>query len=245
MGSLHLAVHDVTPAHEKDLRTLTGLIEEAGIQRYSLLVVPDYHGRWNLLDHPEFCRWLSHLRNSGAEILLHGFTHLGRRDASGPGDRIRSALFTRGEGEFMCLDVNEASELLANGRDLLREALGVSVRGFVAPSWLYGRGTLDALSETGFRLAESRWRVWDPVEGVTLLRVPVANYAGGGWLKRLSAAGWVSLYGTLLSGSPVLRFALHPTDVQGECGTRRILRRLDRLSEGRDPVHLGDLLSAS
>ncbi|MCK4807568.1 MAG: DUF2334 domain-containing protein, partial [Candidatus Aegiribacteria sp.] len=179
MKRLHLTVHDVSPAHEDTLRKIHSALGELGAVRYSMLVVPEYHGKWSLDEFPDFCRWLQGLEENGVEIVLHGCRHEGNTAGLGTSDRIRSSLFTRGEGEFLGLDEKAAEKLLKEGRETLKRTLGIEVSSFAAPAWLYSSGTIAALAKTGFIFAENRWRIWSPETGRTILWMPVVNYAGG------------------------------------------------------------------
>ncbi len=243
MKKLQLTVHDVSPAHEDTLRKIHSAIRELGVIRYSMLVVPDYHGEWPLEEYPDFCRWLKELAENGVEMVLHGCMHKGAA-ALGTADRIRSSLFTRGEGEFLGLDEKEAEQLLRNGRETLKRNLGIEPRGFVAPAWLYSTGTISALEVTGFIFAENRKRIWDPRTGRTILRVPVVNFAGGSYVKRSLAAFWVTVSGVLLSGCQTVRFAIHPCDFENDITRRAVQKRLETLLGRRETVSFSDLQSA-
>lgn len=239
---LQLTVHDVTPAHEETLRRIHSALRELGVRRYSMLVVPDYHGRWLLDEFPDFCKWLSELERNGVEVVLHGFKHIAGSSPLSISERIRSALFTRGEGEFLGLDEKAAEKLLLEGRAVLERTLGIEVNGFVAPAWLYSRSSIAALARTGFTFAESRWRIWDPRTDRTILRMPAVNYAGGSFVKRTLAAFWVTVSGMLLRGSPAVRFAIHPCDFEDDVRQKAVIERLKTLLGRRETVSFSDLL---
>ena len=97
---------------------------------------------------------------------------------------------------------------------------------FVAPAWLYGRGTIEALSSLGFRYAENRFRSWDPMTGRTILHSPVMNFAGGSGLKQASAAAWVHSAMILMRGAGTVRFALHPSDLARRESVMKVLGAL-------------------
>jgi len=208
-----------------------------------MLVIPDYHGRWPLEEFPDFCRWLQELEGSGVEMVLHGSRHEGAA-VRGTADRIRSSIFTRGEGEFLGLDEKAAETLLLEGRKTLKRTLGIEVCGFTAPAWLYSGGTITALAKAGFCFAENRWRIWDPVTGRTILGMPVVNYAGGGPVKRSLAAFWVRISGVLLGCSETVRFAIHPRDFEDEVMKYAVIKRLQTLLRKREAVRFSDLLPA-
>ncbi len=244
MKRVHIAIHDVSPVHEETLREAVSILGGMGIDRYSMFVIPDYRGRCSLRDHPRFCLWLKGLMAQGAEMVLHGYRHCGPDRGLGPLDTVRNAVFTRGEGEFLGMTGEDALKLLRAGTEIMEDCLAWRSEGFVAPAWLYSRGTRTALSRLGFKAAESRWRVWNPSSGATLLKVPVANYAGGGAFKRSLASFWVAVYPLMFGAGSTLRFAMHPDDFQDEHRRRGVIRFLGRVSSGRTPVTLRQLATA-
>ncbi len=244
MKKLQLTVHDVSPVHADTLKEIHTVLGQMGVVKYSMLVVPDYHGNWPLGEYPGFCSWLEGLADSGVEMVLHGFSHKGGSKDLGVVDRVRSAVFTRNEGEFLGLDRSDAEKLLEDGREVLRQLTGVEVRGFVAPAWLYSGGTAVALKNAGFSFTESRWRIWDPRTGRTILRIPIVNYAGGIPLKRFLAALWVSLSGKALAGSETVRFAIHPFDFESEPVRRKVLKMLKSFLGTRSSVRFQDIVPA-
>ena len=244
MKRLQLTVHDVSPVHEGTLRKIHSAMIELGVVRYSMLVIPDYHGEWPLEEFPDFCRWLRELEENGVEMVLHGCRHEDSGNRLSTADRIRSAFFTRGEGEFLGLDEKTAEKLLLEGREILKRTLGKEISGFTAPAWLYSRGSIAALARTGFIFAENRWRIWAPRTGRTILRMPAVNYAGGGLLKRFIAALWVMVSVTVFCGSETVRFAVHPCDFEDGVRQKAIIKRLKTLLRRREAVSFTDLLPA-
>jgi uncharacterized protein len=242
---VHLAVHDVAPPHAEVLEDVIGTLKETGAEIFSLFVVPNYHGEFPIGEFSAFCQWLNTLRDQGIELVLHGNRHREGPAALSPSERFKASIFTRGEGEFLGTDAEEAAELISEGREMVREALGCRLDAFAAPAWLYSRGSLQALAELGFRIAESRWRVWDPVSDRTLLRSPVSNFAGGGSLKRTAAAMWVRLQNRVLSPfTDTIRFAVHPEDFLDAGRRRRAVRMIEKLLRDRKPVTLEGIRSA-
>src|ERR1700677_1747309 len=72
--ALLVSIHDVTPALAPRVEALWALARERGVTP-ALLVVPNWHGRWPLGEHPEFVRWVRARADEGAEIFLHGERH--------------------------------------------------------------------------------------------------------------------------------------------------------------------------
>ncbi len=144
---------------------------------------------------------------------------------------------TAGEGEFLGLDHSEAARRLRDGRAELEDIIGGPVAGFVAPAWLYGPGTMEALAEQDFPLAEDHFRVWRPSDGRVLSRGPVITYATRSPARLLSSLA-VSRAATLaLRPLRTLRLAVHPHDadspvVMGEI-ERAVRRHLSHRHAGR------------
>ncbi|HVL19053.1 MAG TPA: DUF2334 domain-containing protein, partial [Gemmatimonadales bacterium] len=67
--SLLVSIHDVTPSLAPAVERLWALCAERGVVP-ALLVVPNWHGEWDLSSHPEFVRWLRERAAAGAEIVL-------------------------------------------------------------------------------------------------------------------------------------------------------------------------------
>jgi uncharacterized protein len=231
--TVQVSVHDASPARWEVLREMDSALRERGALPYSLLVIPALEGG-SLAAHPDFCAWLRELAASGVDMVLHGLTHAGGEECTGCMNSLRRKLFTRGEGEFLCLSEEESARRLETGRRILEAALGGPVRAFTAPAWLYSPGSLRALSRAGYTYAESRWREWNPASGHTILHVPVLNFAGGGPLRRTAAAAWVSAGRLLLSGASTLRLALHPADFEDPRRRAASLRLLSACLRSRN-----------
>jgi hypothetical protein len=92
-------------------------------------VVPDWHGKWPLAEHSEYCRLI---QESSNELLLHGYFHQ-RRCGRGP----ISALTDRSD-EMNGLDLEETRRTIESGQRIFADAFGSTARGFLAPSWQRG-----------------------------------------------------------------------------------------------------------
>src|SRR5438093_3451912 len=118
--SLVVSIHDVTPAHAPEVARLWSLCAARQV-RPALLVVPNWHGRWPLHEHPEFVEWLLARATEGAEIVLHGERH----DEMGLPRRLRDTLRafgrTAAEGEFLTLGEGAAKERIERGLRVLRD----------------------------------------------------------------------------------------------------------------------------
>ena len=61
---------------------------------------------------------------------------------------------------------------------------------------------------------------------LAILRSPVVNFAGGGTLKRTVASAWVHTALVLMRGAGIIRFALHPCDLERKEAVLKVLGAL-------------------
>ena len=221
---VHVSIHDVSPAFEREVLVALELAHEAGV-RPALLVVPDYHGRAPLTDHPAFVDRLRQLEAEGHEVYLHGYYHRARawndesrRDERGPSrtvDRVRHAfaqkVVSASEAEFSDVTPEEALTRLDAGERILEDA-GLTIRGFVAPAWSMPAWVLALLGERGYRYTEDHLRIHDPARRRSRASV-VLNYASRTPARLLSSVAWCRLARPARRVLPG-RIAIHPADMR-------------------------------
>ena len=133
---LVVAVHDVEPRTLERCRTIRDWLAERGIDRVTLLAVPDVDGQPLEPDGP-CAQWLRLRVQEGDAIAQHGLRHRRRRRAG----TVRDWVADRQGGdaaEFVGMSDRETEHAVDFGRALLRNA-GVPPRGFVAPAYAYTR----------------------------------------------------------------------------------------------------------
>ena len=150
--SLLVSIHDVTPALAPAVERLWALCAERRIVP-ALLVVPNWHGEWDLSRHPEFVRWLRERAAAGAEIVLHGERHDEAGLTRTPSDRLHAWGRTAREGEFLGLSREAARERIERGAALLR-VLGLHPVGFIPPAWLAREEGHAAVGDAGLGFSE-------------------------------------------------------------------------------------------
>lgn len=225
---VHVSIHDVSPAWEREVDLALEMAHEAGV-RPALLVVPDYHGRAPLSEHPAFIERLRALEADGHEIYLHGYYHRARkweehgRDrhtgdammARGLHARVRHAfaqkVVSAGEAEFSDVSREEALARLDAGERMLAAA-GLTVTGFVAPAWSMPDWVLRLLGDRGYRFTEDHLRIHDPSTGRSRPSV-VLNYASRTPTRLLSSVAWCRLARPTRRVLPA-RIAIHPADMR-------------------------------
>ena len=235
-------MHDVTPAHGGWLERLYRLLDERGVRRYALLVVPNWHGDWPLEDSPAFTAALREHAARGAEVVLHGLRHDERGQRRSLGHRLRTFGRTKREAEFASLPPGEAAARITRGLAVLGAA-GLDPVGFVPPAWLAGPDLGRVVRDAGLGFVEDQWWVWAVATGHRI-RAPAICWATRLAHLRIGSAVVARLRVHLERSLPTLRVALHPPDVASPAVLDSCRRTLDRLLEDHTPIGYGDLIAA-
>jgi predicted deacetylase len=223
---VHVSIHDVSPAWAREVELALRAAGRVGA-RPALLVVPDFHGKWPLGEHPAFAARLRTLQAEGHEVYLHGFWHrtLPRWDAhdAAPGGNhvgnaagrlrtfFRQRIVSAGEAEFAELDLAEAARRLDQGEKVLG-AEGLTIDGFVAPAWSMPKGFVDLLGTRGYRFTEDHTHVYDPAAGRKRASV-VLNYASRTPARLFSSVAYCRVAKHAKVAIPA-RVAIHPADMR-------------------------------
>ena len=211
-----VAIHDVEPATFERCALIRDWLDDHGIDRATLLVIPapDLHPFFQR--RPDLAAWLLDCRDRGDAIAQHGFQH--RRAApAGPLQR-------RG-AEFAHLDADATQASLDAGRRMLTLA-GFAPRGFVAPAYAYTPALRRQLA------GEFDW--W-----ATLLRLVGREHASLAPAISLRRSSLGLRAGALAAGR-LLRLDLHPVDFDRP----RLVLALESVLAGasrRTPVTYDDL----
>ncbi len=212
-----VALHDIEPATFERCALIRDWLDDHGVDRVTLLVIParDLHPLGERS--PEMVSWLSERERLGDAIAQHGFHHVRSRRTAGPrgvlADLRAAGVRTRAGAEFVGLDAAETRRAVESGRRVLKLA-GIEPRGFVAPCYAYTPALRDVV--------RSRFRWW--AELLHLRRAPAAEHvpdellfppialASTGRVRR-AAAPLILRTGAMVAG-PVLRLDLHPADLE-------------------------------
>lgn len=233
-GKLCVSIHDVAPATWPDCLRLWSALRAVADIPLTWLVVPRYHGNGEV---PVwYVEVLENLLERGHELALHGYTHMDRSaPPRGLREKILRQVWTEREGEFAVLGSEQARRKLALGRDWFAQH-GWPVHGFVAPAWLVGEGTWEALAGSQFAYTTT-YTHFHCLRQRRALFAPTLMYAtrnaAGRRLSRLAATAQTSL----LARAPLLlRLSLHPRDAQYPELVRHMQRRVAALLEKRQPL---------
>jgi len=136
------------------------------------------------------------------------------------------------EGEFAALDRAEATRRIASGR-LWCARHGLAVRGFVAPAWLLGRESWEALSDFEFDYTTTLTRFVE-LRGGRSVPAPGIVYSARSRARRVLSCGWNALLARVAHAAPLVRVGLHPVDTchpQVLHHAQALVRRLARHRE--------------
>jgi predicted deacetylase len=210
------SIHDVGPGSERQVDRLAGLLTDTlGCSSFAMLVVPDHWGQHPIRSGTRFANRLRDWSDSGIEMFVHGWYHkdtVEHRGISG----LKARYMTASEGEFLGLSRSEATRRMEAGRALVEDIIGRKTAGFIAPAWLYGSGTLDALRDSAFTVAEDHMKVWIPQTGKVLARGPVITWASRSTARTVSSLAFAALARRVLHPLRTVRVAVHPGDVTSD-----------------------------
>jgi predicted deacetylase len=236
--TIAVALHDVEPATFERCALIRDWLDDHGVDRVTLLVIParDLHPVGERS--PEMTSWLAERHRAGDSIAQHGFQHE-RTRRGGAGSLLMKP--ARRTGEFVGLDEAETQRAVNAGWRLLKLA-GIEPDGFVAPAYAYTPELRSVLPH--------RFRWWAGMLGVhhraqpageqrARLLSPVWSMGSASALQRALSPALIRAGGML--GGRTLRVDLHPADLQH---TRQMLALdhvLDRAGRRRKAITYDEL----
>jgi predicted deacetylase len=206
-GDIAVAVHDVEPSTFERVALIRDWLDDHGVDRVTLLVIPAHDLHPFNDRRPEMVDWLAERQAGGDAIAQHGFQHRQTRRAEWPRQTL-AGFQGHGSAEFVGLDEAETRRAVLAGRRVLRLA-GIEPRGFVAPAYAYTAALRSTIASTFDWWASLRalHRAADRDD----VRSPALCLGTSSPLKRLTSPLLVRS-GALMAG-PLLRLDLHPADL--------------------------------
>ncbi len=221
--ALVASIHDVSPLTRPLVELMMASLSASGIQRLSLLVIPDHHHRGHFLKDASFCEWLLALRDAGHEIIIHGYHHWrDRRTSESAAARFVTRIYTADEGEFFDIDRENARQLLARAREEF-QSIGLNPTGFIAPAWLLSQAAEDALRDLGIAYTTRLGSVLDLRNG-RAHRSQSLVYSVRTGPRRAASLFWNAFLFRRLADAPLLRIGAHPPDFSCPAIWRQITR---------------------
>jgi hypothetical protein len=238
---LCITLHDVAPATLDDCARTLALLDDLQLGPVALLVIPDFHGTGRVDRDRRFRSFIESRILHGDEIVLHGYRHANSAPpCRGLRDWLAQRFCADQEAEFARLSYAAARSRLLHGLAILRCA-GWQPSGFVAPDWLMSSGTRDALEDLPLRYFSTR-------DAVTMLggghRIAAPSLSLDPRAAWRGASSWLRIQAlaTRCATGPVLRIALHPTDLR-TAQFDRLWRIYRPLLEDRQTITEGQLVS--
>ena len=236
-NALVVSIHDVSPLTRDRVQVMLADLAGLGVERTSLLVIPNHHHRAPMAVDNGFCHWLRDLASAGHEIVLHGYYH--RRSPDKRSNEATSSLrehfvteyYTAGEGEFYDLSEGEAQRRLTRGLEDFRAA-GFAPTGFIAPAWLLGEAAERAVRNAGFSYTTRLRNFKDLKSGRVGDSQSLVWSVRSGWRRQISR-GWNAFLAARLRKHPLVRVGLHPPDWEHAVIRRQILKLLRAMLAGR------------
>ncbi len=217
--TIAIALHGIEPATFERCAVIRDWLDDHGVDRVTLLVIParDLHPVGERS--PEMVEWLCERRRCGDSIAQHGFQHV-RARRGGSARRLLARAHGQRDGEFVGLDCEETRRAVHAGWRVLKLA-GIEPDGFVAPAYAYTSALRQTLSVrfswwAGLLRVHRTQSTLDPhapgEQPAIAQLAPAWSLAGTGPLGRVFSPSLLRV-GSLLPTS-TLRLDLHPADLQ-------------------------------
>jgi predicted deacetylase len=235
-----VALHGIEPATFERCALIRDWLDDHGIDRVTLLVIParDMHPVGERS--PEMVDWLAERRRGGDSIAQHGFRHPGPRRSASPRGMLATTQGRRG-AEFVGLDGAETRRAVDAGWRVLKLA-GIEPDGFVAPAYAYTA----ALRQT-LKLRFAWWagllRLYraspHPGRSGSEPLTPAWSLATSGPLRRALSPSLIRVGSHFPTST--LRLDLHPADLQHPRHIMALERVLGRVAGSRRAVTYQEL----
>ncbi len=233
--ALVISIHDVSPGTWPACVQILAEMSALGVERTSLLVIPDQHRRGHFLADERFCEWLREMERAGCEIVTHGYYHQRlRRGGEGAMQKITTRIYTADEGEFFDLDRETARELVSKANAQFAQA-GLHPCGFIAPAWLLSAEAEAALCELGVDYTTRLGSVTDLRTGRVWRSQSLVWSVRAAWRRAMSRA-WNAVLFRRLQINPLMRISVHPVDIEHDAVWRQICDRVRRALEDREAL---------
>jgi len=237
---LIVSFHDLHPGSQSACVRFLEIAREAGVDRMSLLVVPQFHGNRPFSEEIGFCHWLRQLSEVGHDMCLHGYYHQSEQVKGGLLKQLTGKVYTAGEGEFYQIDEATATERLNRGLDMMDQAR-LPVCGFTAPAWLVSDQATETLRQRGFGYS-TRWGQVDLLQSQQQINIPTLVYSCRNAWRRAVSLRWIDFFHKKHRNSPNLRFAIHPGDLEHPALVDHIRKHLRIAMQTRSAATYSDLI---
>ena len=195
------SIHDVMPSTLPATESIARRLNDAGIRKITLLVVPDTG--W---DSATLAR-LHALNERGAELAGHGWRHRIERIRD-LRHWLHSVLISRDVAEHLALDRQGVVKLMQDCWDWFGEAGLPPPSLYVPPAWAMGRARRADLDALPYDAYETLYGVYDS-RSRQFRRTPMVGFEADTPFRAAACRVWNRI--NLRSSKP-LRFSIHPGD---------------------------------
>ena len=196
------SIHDVMPSTLDATEAIYKRLNDAGIARVTLLVVPDTG--W---ESASLAR-LRVLQERGADLAGHGWRHRARYIRNFR-HWLHSVFISRDVAEHLALDRGGVIKLMQDCYDWFAEN-GLQVPTlYVPPAWAMGRVRREDLDMLPYRRFETLYGIYDS-DDREYRRSPMIGFEADTPFRAFACRFWNRL--NLRSARQPLRFSIHPAD---------------------------------
>jgi uncharacterized protein len=229
--TLVVSIHDVSPLTWAATKEILHDLREVGVDRTSLLVIPDHHHKAMIGEDKPFCQWVRDLQNAGHEVVLHGYYHKRPKKDVSFFQALITEHYTAGEGEFFDLTEVQARVRLEKAKAEFSEQ-GLQPTGFIAPAWLLGQEAEMAVRKAGFTYTTRLQNFKDLNSGREDASQSLVWSVRSGW-RRVVSLKWNAYLAGKLTSNPLFRVGLHPPDWKYPAIKGQILELVRQAAKGR------------
>jgi len=133
---LIVSIHDICPLYFHQTKEIISILNNIGVKKICLKIIPNYLGEWNILKDKKFLKWLLEEKEKGNEIIQHGYTHKNWKNP-------------KSSSEFSQLNYEEAKKFIQEGKEILKKA-GINCKGFTSPTWKQNEEAIRAIIDCEF-----------------------------------------------------------------------------------------------
>jgi predicted deacetylase len=240
--ALVVSIHDVSPLTQQATQVFLERLHALGVEKCSLLVIPNHHHRGHFLDDKNFCDWLVTQGAAGHEIVIHGYYHQRERKAAeSVWKKLITQTYTQNEGEFYDIGEAQAAALILKAQAEFAQ-LGFHPTGFIAPAWLLSEAGEQAARNAGFAYTTRIGGVLNLASGERHDSTSMVYSVRNAWRRAASLAWNASLF-KRLKNNPLLRIGLHPPDLDHTAIWKQIEKYTALALEDRTPMTYWSWLS--
>jgi len=202
-----VGIHDISSKNLDACKKIVMDLEGAGLQRMSLLVIPEPKGDIPLTGSSELVSWLKDREAKGDEIVIHGLTHHSEMPRG-----VLGRYYARGAAEFHTIGYDRSRDKVKRAMEIFQKA-GFEPVGFVPPAWLINKEGAAAIADVGL--------YYTTHTGIHLVNgnfvfSPVIVFGARNLLTQVFSSGLARLMSNILKRAnlPCIRVAIHPSDIE-------------------------------